>query len=65
MVCALPGGAVEDMVNEWTSRTCDCSCDDMLGEGVREKRPSIVVMTLSFVAQSLVVTIVGLNTAFR
>ena len=28
-------------------------------------KPSVVVMTLSFVAQALVVTIVGVNMAFR
>jgi hypothetical protein len=61
MFCAIPGQTVEEMVNKWTSRTCDCSCDDIL----TVKKPSVVVMALSFVAQALVVTIVGVNMAFR
>jgi hypothetical protein len=61
MFCAIPGQTVEDIADVWTSRKCDCSCDDMLNV----KKPSVVVMTLSFVAKALVVTIVGVNMAFR
>ena len=65
MVCAIPGDAAEDMVNEWTSRSCDCSCEDMLKEGVEKATPSVFMMALSFVARNIVVTIVGLNMGFR
>jgi hypothetical protein len=40
---------------------CECGCNDM----VKVKKPSIAVMTLSFLAQALVASIVGLNMGFR
>ncbi len=40
---------------------CDCPCDDL----VKVKTPPMSVMTLSYIAQVLVVTIVGLNMGFR
>jgi hypothetical protein len=45
-----------------TSRaSCDCSCDDL----VKIKKPSVLIMALSQLAQSLVVVIVGLNIGLR
>ncbi len=40
---------------------CDCPCDDM----VEVETPPKSVMALSYIAQALVVTIVGLNMGFR
>ena len=40
---------------------CDCSCDDM----AKIERPSVPIMVLGYLAQSLVVVIVGLNMARR
>ncbi len=40
---------------------CDCPCDDL----VEVKTPPRSVMALSYIAQALVVTIVGLNMGFR
>jgi hypothetical protein len=40
---------------------CDCPCDDL----VEVESPPRSVMTLSYIAQALVVTIVGLNMGFR
>jgi hypothetical protein len=40
---------------------CDCSCDDL----VKIERPSVSTMVLGYLAQSLVVVIVGLNMGLR
>jgi hypothetical protein len=40
---------------------CSCHCGDM----VDVKSPSVLTTTLSYLAQSLVTTIVGLNMGFR
>ena len=40
---------------------CECSCDNM----VDIERPSVLLMILSHLSQSIVVTIVGLNLGFR
>ncbi len=40
---------------------CDCPCDDL----VEVETPPMSVMALSYIAQALVVTIVGLNMGFR
>jgi hypothetical protein len=40
---------------------CDCSCDDV----VKIERPSVAIMVLGYLAQSLVVVIVGLNMGLR
>jgi hypothetical protein len=40
---------------------CDCSCDDL----VKIERPSVPTMVLGYLAQSLVVVIVGLNMGLR
>ncbi len=40
---------------------CDCPCGDL----VEVEIPPKSVMTLSYIAQALVVTIVGLNMGFR
>ncbi len=40
---------------------CDCPCDDL----VEVESPPRSVMALSYIAQALVVTIVGLNMGFR
>ncbi len=40
---------------------CDCPCDDL----VEVKTPLTSVMALSYIAQAIVVTIVGLNMGFR
>ena len=42
-------------------RYCDCSCDDL----VKIERPSVPIMVLGYLAQSLVVVIVGLNMGLR
>jgi hypothetical protein len=49
--------------NEVTHTTlgCICSCDDI----VQIEKPSVLAMTLSHLAQSLVVAIVGLNMGLR
>jgi hypothetical protein len=39
---------------------CDCSCDAM----VRQDRPSVGIVVVSFLAQAMVVTITGLNLGF-
>jgi hypothetical protein len=49
-------GWVENVTNY-----CDCSCDDY----VDVVRPSLLTMIMSFVTQSLVVTVVGVNMGFR
>jgi hypothetical protein len=41
--------------------SCDCPCDDL----VEVETPPRSVMALSYIAQALVVTIVGLNMGFR
>ncbi len=40
---------------------CDCPCDDL----VEVETPPRSIMALSYIAQALVVTIVGLNMGFR
>jgi hypothetical protein len=40
---------------------CNCSCDDL----VKIERPSVPIMVLGYLAQSLVVVIVGLNMGLR
>ncbi len=40
---------------------CDCPCDDF----VDVQRPEMSMMTLSYIAQAIVVTIVGFNMGFR
>jgi hypothetical protein len=40
---------------------CECSCDAM----VNIQKPNVGITALSFVAQSLVVSIIGLNMGFR
>ena len=40
---------------------CDCPCDDL----VEVESPPVSVMVLSYIAQAIVVTIVGLNMGFR
>ena len=40
---------------------CGCPCDDL----VEVETPSRIAMALSYIAQALVVTIVGLNMGFR
>jgi hypothetical protein len=47
----------EDFVEQF----CDCSCDDL----VKIERPSVPTMVLGYLAQSLVVVIVGLNMGLR
>jgi hypothetical protein len=47
----------------WSGKriACDCPCDDL----VEVETPPRSVMALSYIAQALVVTIVGLNMGFR
>ena len=40
---------------------CDCPCDDL----VEVESPPVSVMALPYIAQAIVVTIVGLNMGFR
>jgi hypothetical protein len=40
---------------------CDCPCNDL----VEVETPPVSIMALSYIAQALVVTIVGLNMGFR
>jgi hypothetical protein len=40
---------------------CNCPCEDM----VKIKRPSALIMTLGYFAQSTVVVIVGINMSLR
>jgi hypothetical protein len=40
---------------------CDCDCNDI----IKNESPSMMTTTLSYLVQSLVTTIVGLNMAFR
>ncbi len=40
---------------------CDCPCDDF----VEVESPPVSVMALPYIAQAIVVTIVGLNMGFR
>jgi hypothetical protein len=40
---------------------CDCSCDDL----VKLEKPSVPAMTIGYLAQSMVVVIVGINMGFR
>ncbi len=40
---------------------CDCPCDDL----VEVESPPMSVMALPYIAQAIVVTIVGLNMGFR
>jgi hypothetical protein len=40
---------------------CDCPCDDL----VDVQAPKMSIMALSYIAQAIVVTIVGLNMGFR
>jgi len=67
LVCTLPGNTVESMVSQLTSRSCDCSCEEMLREVCETDLVAndVAVMTLSFAAQNLVVAIVGFNMGFR
>jgi hypothetical protein len=44
-----------------TIGACDCPCDDL----VEVETPPRSVMALSYIVQTLVVTIVGLNMGFR
>jgi hypothetical protein len=47
--------------NPKTTEECSCPCDDL----VEVEKPPRSVMALSYIAQALVVTIVGLNMGFR
>jgi hypothetical protein len=40
---------------------CDCPCDDL----VDVETPKVIIIALSYIAQALVVTIVGCNMGFR
>jgi hypothetical protein len=40
---------------------CDCPCGDL----VDVQAPKMSIMTLSYIAQAIVVTIIGLNMGFR
>jgi hypothetical protein len=42
-------------------QSCDCPCEDM----VKIERPSVLIMTLGYFAQSIVVVIVGINMGLR
>ncbi len=44
-----------------TRMRCYCSCDDLS----RVERPSVIAMTIAYLAQSLVVVIVGINMGLR
>ena len=44
-----------------TIAKCDCPCDDLVDVQPLE----MSMMALSYIAQAIVVTIVGINTAFR
>lgn len=67
LVCALPGNTIESMVSQLTTRSCDCSCQEMLREVCETDLVAndVAIMTLSFAAQSLVVAIVGVYMGFR
>jgi hypothetical protein len=40
---------------------CDCPCDDL----VDVQAPKMSIMALSYIAQAIVLTIIGLNMGFR
>ena len=70
MVCATDGEvynaftAVEvegSFVGHETIAGCDCPCDDL----VDVERPKMSIMALSYIAQVIVVTIIGFNMGFR
>jgi hypothetical protein len=44
-----------------TIAVCDCPCDDL----VDVQAPKVSIMALSYIAQTIVVTIVGFNMGFR
>jgi hypothetical protein len=46
---------------ETKSDVCDCSCDDV----VKLEKPSVMAMTIGYLAQSMVVVIVGINMGLR
>jgi hypothetical protein len=48
-------------VKAYLEQYCDCSCDDL----VKIERPSVPIMVLGYLAQSLVVVIIGLNMGLR
>ena len=47
--------------SSWGAVPCDCSCDDL----VSVERPSLPIMTLGYLAKSMVVVIVGINMGLR
>ena len=48
--------------NTWERyQQCDCPCEDM----VKIERPSVLIMTLGYFSQSIVVVIVGINMGLR
>jgi hypothetical protein len=64
-VCGLPGQfeSVEDMTDVWSVTLCKCPCSDMLKD--QAEGPSLLILTMSFVAQAMVLTLVGLNMGSR
>jgi hypothetical protein len=64
LTCEISGfPTLEEQAKEYfsTPQVCDCPCSSL----VTVKRPSAFVTTISYVAQSMVVAIVGINTGFR
>jgi len=59
--CDLRDGEYLSIYGEYQYLGCECSCEDM----VEVKKPSVVVMALSFLGQSLVASIIGLNMLLR
>jgi hypothetical protein len=58
-----PGLVCDSIASDNTKKKlgCSCACDEI----VQIEQPSVLAMTLSHLAQSLVVTIVGLNMGLR
>jgi hypothetical protein len=61
--CSGESESVESMRDRWSTVPCKCPCSNMILD--EAEGPSQTVMTLSFVAQAMVVTLVGLNMGFR
>jgi hypothetical protein len=59
--CTIISFTISPQKNKYIVVTCDCPCDDL----VEVKAPPRSVMALTYIAQALVVTIVGLNMGFR
>jgi len=64
LICSTVDNDFDELINDpvmfenlWS---CDCPCSSY----VQVEKPSVAFMTLSYLAQSLVVTIVGINMSF-